>query len=274
MFRCLRKAKPGVTMDDISAATSMTLEDIYTTLQDAKMIVVHEAIPLSTPSKLKRGRGRPPKSSQRKNTPKAVVEEQPVLEGKGAKVPVPRKYDIVPDQAVITSALRKFEAKNYLKLRPERLKYTPFLTTRDPALPPQGPPALAAGDTTTASPNQEIISTPSEREATPEGQIAKGKDKATLDLVAALSASPVRSLRKRSIDVSPGRSSKRIRSGASSITPRRSLRGDTSTPGSNGTKPVTPRKRVILSEGEDAWGEEDAEGEEEEGEEDAEGEDE
>lgn len=240
---------------DISAATSMTLEDIYTTLRDCNMIVVHEPVAPVTPSHKRNRRGRPPKSRQ----PSAVEEDDL---GKGAKVVVPKHYDVVPDQTVIAAALRKFEAKHYLKLRPERLKYTPFLTTRDPGLPKHGLPAMATAEADTAeTESSEIISTPTDFPS--EADVTKGEDQATLDLVAALSASPVRSLRKRSADVSPTKLSKRARSVASA-TPRRSLRGDTRTPSRLKSEKLTPRKRIVLSEDEGTEGEVDAEGEEEE----------
>lgn len=199
---------------------------------------------------------------------------------------VPKRYEIVPDREAIESVLQKFESKGYLKLRPERLKYTPFLTTRDPALQRSLPAMTTAGDdiedsddeeSPTPSSSKEIISTPvnlSETEDSPD-KIAAGEDKATLQLVAALTVSPVRSLRKRSIlsNPSPEHPTKALRSsisGSPANGRRRSLRGDVQ--GSQSPRKaaaVPPPRRRLVVESDDEWGEEDADGEE-----DAQGEDE
>jgi hypothetical protein len=279
----------------------MTHEDIYVTLRDNDMIKVFETPPSSTPANRSkaRGRGRPPKNPRRERR----ESEEEAVEGKEPKVAIPERYEIVPNRDVIDVAIRKYEAKGYLKLRAERLQYTPFLTTRDPIAPP---PPLAAALVTggranghgfhsdmTSSSNKEILSTPVDPDvmdvdakgepSTPDSKdrVVTGEDQATLDLVAALSASPTRHLRKRSVPMitSPERSerseraSKRRRSVASPVSRRHSLRGgdDLATPTRSHRKrpSVTPRKVIVEDDDDEEWGDEDAEGEDE----DAEGED-
>lgn len=249
----------------------MTLADIYTTLRDNNMINVLEPV-AQTPISRQKRRGRPPKN------PRPVRAAEPQYEGKDNKVVVPKRYEIVPDHDEIESVLQKFESKSYLKLRPERLKYTPFLTTRDPALQRALPAMTTTGEdedsdddeSATPSSNKEIISTPadpSDPEDTPD-KIAAGEDKATLQLVAAL-ASPVRSLRKRSIasNPSPEHPTKALRSSISASPAngrRRSGRGDmrgSQSPLKAGAVPPPPRRRIVV-ESDEEWGE-DADGEEE-----------
>lgn len=258
----------------------MTPADIYVTLRNNHMINVLEAAPQTPLPRQKRGRGRPPK-----NPRPAPPPEAPQLDGKENNVVLPKRYEIVPNHEVIEAVLRKFESKGYLKLRPDRLKYTPFLTTRDPALQRSLPAMTTTADDvdddddggesdTLSSNKEEIISTPadpSEGEDTPD-KIAAGEDKATLQLVAAL-ASPARALRKRSINSnpSPEHPAKALRSSISASPAngrRRSRRGGTleqsQSPRKAGAVPAPrSRRRIIESDDDDEWGEEDAQGEEE-----------
>ncbi|BEJ17415.1 hypothetical protein CspHIS471_0608160 [Cutaneotrichosporon sp. HIS471] len=265
------------------------LKDIYTTLLDNNMINVLETVPQTPVSRHKPRRGRPPKKPRQRP-------EQCQFEGKDNKIVVPKRYQIVPNQVVIETVLQKFEAKGYLKLRPERLKYTPFLTARGPALRSLQTTTTADEDddsedeeSPTPSSNKEIISTPAEldqsdTEDTPD-KIAAGEDKATLQLVAALTVSPVRSLRKRSINSSnpsPEHSTHALRSTISASPAngrRRSQHGESSrgaSPLKAGAAPAPPpRKRLIIESDDDDESAQDAGGDEYvEGEEDADGEDE
>ncbi|GMK57631.1 hypothetical protein CspeluHIS016_0404650 [Cutaneotrichosporon spelunceum] len=288
LFQYLRTATGRIRMKDIAVATSMTLADIYTALRDNNMINVLETAPQTPVSRQKPRRGRPPKKPRHRP-------EQPQFEGKDNKITLPKRYQIVPNHEVIETVLQKFEAKGYLKLRPERLKYTPFLTTRGPALRSL-PTATAADededseDDESATPlsNKEIISTPvdyqSGTEDTPD-KIAAGEDKATLQLVAALTASPVRALRRRSINSSnpsPERQTYGLRSSIFTSPAngrRQSQRGDSSraeSPLKAGAAPAPPpRKRLVIeSDDDDEWAEDMGGNEYVEGEEDADGEDE
>lgn len=282
------------------------------TLRDQHMIQVLESAPPATPlaRPKSRGRGRPPR------TPRQPEPEEGTLAAKQAKIDVPKVYHIVPNREVIDAVLRKHHAKHYLKLKPERLKYTPFLTTREPAAPPPLA-ALVSGDRREAkdaerpravdsadlsSESKDALSTPADIDmadeselVTPEAKVAAGEDQATLDLVAALSASATRALRKRSSGIpSPERdrpkrlctdspvalSRRRSTRGGASEDPaivqtpsrnisRSGLRTPGRTPGSRKTMSVhsTPRRTraAATEEGDDAWGEEDAEGEVDDG---------
>lgn len=304
VFQYLRDAPPNVTLEDISVATSMTLEDIYFTLRDQDMIDVPEHMTPATPVPQKRKRGRPPRNAGRQAEPESK------------SIEIPKRYKIVPDHYVIEEVLRKHEAKGYLKLRPDRLKYTPFLTTLQPPPVPQIAQHVTRKDESDSD-DGTMAKTEVEDEAsepTPEDEaalIAAGQDKETLELVAALSGSPVRSLRKRSsTNPSPENPQRRLRGGSSTspvrrtrtVTPSASLKSSraTSRPtesrarsASRGTpnlkaasaspkkptpKRLSPKKEPpsddVDADDEDAEEFEDADdGDEEWGEEDAEGED-
>lgn len=138
------------------------------------------------------------------------------------------------------------QSRGYLTLKPDRLKYHPFLVTRDPVKPPgtiAKATLMAAGaggaglDLDNADADADPGTGMGKEDETPE-VIAHGQDKATLQLVAKLSESPARSLRKRpasssepaSVDRSTRPRSKRARHDSGpqqqvDTTPRRSTRG-------------------------------------------------
>lgn len=298
MFQYLYDAPPNVTLEDISAATSMTLEDIYVTLRDQDMIDVPEHMTPVTPLPQKRKRGRPPRNATRQAEPESK------------SIEIPKRYKIIPDHHLIEEVLRKHEAKGYLKLRPDRLKYTPFLTTLEPPPVPQ-----IAQHVTRKDESDSEEDTPAKTEAddgtlaetTPEDEaalVAAGQDKETLELVAALSGSPVRSLRKRSsTNPSPENPQKRLRASASPVRRRTVTPNEKPKSTSASYKPaesrarsasrtpkattVSPKKRPTpkkeppvddnyeepeepedefedADDGDEEWGEEDAEGEDDE----------
>lgn len=241
MFDDLRNAPDNVTMDggsfksisipadssDISGSTSMTLDDIYTVLKHESMINVHDSPPPSYSTPFSRGRGRG-RGRGRPSVNRRKTDSAPF--GSEEKSELPTRYDIVFDRDYIAAVLRQHESRGHLILRPERLKYHPFLVTRNPVKPPG---ALAKA--TLMSANRVADSTPSEVVETPNGEIRNevekvvaGEDPATLALVAALSSeSPERRLRKRESEEVNLEPVKRLRSGGSN-TPngmkRRSLR--------------------------------------------------
>lgn len=116
---------------DISIATSMTIEDIYVTLVQQSMINILDAAPSSKPLpgqsiKFPKGRrnGIARKHLQRTNT-------QDDDKVKGPFVP-PRSYKIQWDPVYVEDYMTKWEAKGYLKLKPDCLKWSPFLIARTP----------------------------------------------------------------------------------------------------------------------------------------------
>ncbi|KAK8854477.1 hypothetical protein IAR55_003215 [Kwoniella newhampshirensis] len=234
VFSYLRSAPADVTMDDISLATSITLEDIYSVLEDESMINVLDSPPRDTPSRGGRWRGRG-RGSRGGGTGRSSVHrrkaESADKDSSEAEVKLPSKYEIVVDRQYIEAVLQKHADKGHLKLRPERLKYHPFLVTRNPTMPSDTMARAtlqAAGIESTTPETSQELTTPAttdllggetmdiDQDKNDLEKIAAGEDHATLALLAELSASPQRSLRKRRSEEmdSPV---KRLRSGDSSL---------------------------------------------------------
>ncbi|WVR09292.1 hypothetical protein IAU60_006357 [Kwoniella sp. DSM 27419] len=213
---------------NISLATSMTLEDIYSVLVDESMIQVLDSPPRETPSRL-RGRGRA-RGRGRSSVHRRKASDTPEPE----ETKLPSRYEIVVDHEYVQAVIAKHDARGYLQLRPDRLKYHPFLVTRNPTAPPEEV-AQATLEAAGLAPEAEANGTSAELVADPD-DVIHGTDKATLDLVASLSVSPARNLRrKRSEETeSPARSirSRSINGGIPGPSPlsRRSLRGMTTLP--------------------------------------------
>ncbi|KAF8558205.1 hypothetical protein OG21DRAFT_1595586 [Imleria badia] len=138
LMRCLRSAPPKPSLEDISRATSMTIEDLFAVLVQQDMITVDTASPNSArPSpgqsiKFPRGRrnGIARRHLQRPNPQKQ-------MEGGGNKsntpFVAPTHYEISWDQDKVERWLEVWEKKGYLTLKPEKLKWTPFVLSRTKA---------------------------------------------------------------------------------------------------------------------------------------------
>jgi len=118
----------------------MTPEDVYVTLKDQDFIrELHVPPPLQhTPSftRKARGRGRPRLTASRRTPREKAQPESEDDEAGKEKITIPEQYIITWDRAYVEAVLTKHDSKGYLELAPERLKYHPFLVTRDPAKPP------------------------------------------------------------------------------------------------------------------------------------------
>lgn len=156
VFYYLRIAPDGVTMEDISRGTAMQLEDIFYVLREQDMIIVYDGnnansrLPATSKYRARDGnapstgalvptkaanageqsprkRGRPP--SHPRNAPAADFPSYKDRD-KNAADYLPRHYSIHIDRAYINAHLRNYEAKGYLKVRADKLKWTPFLVSR------------------------------------------------------------------------------------------------------------------------------------------------
>ncbi|SPO26503.1 related to histone acetyltransferase 3 (myst) [Ustilago trichophora] len=158
VFYFLRIAPDEVTMDDISRGTAMQLEDIFYVLREQDMIVVYDgnnansrtpatskyrareghaagtsasAAPLagtsSAAEQQPRKRGRPPLHPR---PPPATELPSYKDRDKNAAAYLPRDYRIHFDRDYVIAHLKNYEAKGYLKVRADKLKWTPFLVSR------------------------------------------------------------------------------------------------------------------------------------------------
>ncbi|KAG5653382.1 hypothetical protein H0H81_000769 [Sphagnurus paluster] len=132
LMRYLDTAPDCPRLEDISLATSMTIEDTFTTLSQQGMISAREPTPppikpLPGQSiKIHKGRknGISRRQSQRGHTQDKELEVP-----KGPFV-APKHYQIVWDRDKVTEYLSRWEAKGYLKLKPEKLQWSPYILTR------------------------------------------------------------------------------------------------------------------------------------------------
>jgi len=132
LMRYLDTAPEGIRLEDISKSTCMTIEDICATLTQQGMLTKRDLTPpvaLVRPSpgqSIKITRGRKNGIARRHLQRKQTTEE----EGTNAPFVIPVDYEIVWDKQVVRAYLDKWEAKGYLKLKPERLKWSPFIMVR------------------------------------------------------------------------------------------------------------------------------------------------
>ena len=112
----------------------MTMEDVYNTLVQLNMIFVGEASPppirpspgqtIKFPKGRKNGIAR--KHLQRMQT------QDKELDGVKAPFVIPKNYEIQFDRTKVEEYLSNWESKGYLKLKPEKLQWTPYIMTRNP----------------------------------------------------------------------------------------------------------------------------------------------
>ena len=137
---------------DISAATSMTVEDVCNTLMQQNMIYIREPTPpiirpspgqsIKFPKGRKNGVGRRQlqrlqsshtptyDGSSHSPTPKTNGHGEQHHDANKAPFVAPKHYEIRFEREKVEVYLRKWESKGYLRLKPEKLQWTPYLVTR------------------------------------------------------------------------------------------------------------------------------------------------
>ena len=115
----------------------MTMEDVYNTLTQLNMIFVGEASPPpirpSPGQTIKFPKGRK-NGIARKHLQRLQTQDK---EQDGVKAPfvIPKNYEIQFDRTKVEEYLNNWESKGYLKLKPEKLQWTPYIMTRNPKEP-------------------------------------------------------------------------------------------------------------------------------------------
>ncbi|PVF98040.1 hypothetical protein CPB86DRAFT_815054 [Serendipita vermifera] len=141
VYKVLQEADPksDLRMEDICRETRMTLEDVFNTLRTHGLISLQEPPQHSTPAKISspasvnRVAGVARNNLTRKNS---NISKQHLSTNKSSSVSI---YDltVVPDHYLIKwnrrdiqEYLQKVEAKGLAKLRPEKLRWSPYLVSR------------------------------------------------------------------------------------------------------------------------------------------------
>ncbi|KAF9525653.1 hypothetical protein CPB83DRAFT_837983 [Crepidotus variabilis] len=185
VMRFLQTAPNNVRLEaHICSATSMTHEDVFNTLIQQGMIFVGEASPPpmrpSPGQTIKFPKGRKNGLSRRQQLQKIHIAQTPEKDssdgydsnGKATFVP-PKRYEIRFDLEKVETYVRNWEAKGYLKLKPEKLQWTPYLTSRIPQ--EANLPLLPAMDTAGTSSIAESVKAASETQpTTPSVQLPPG----------------------------------------------------------------------------------------------------
>ncbi|CAO1630957.1 unnamed protein product [Parajaminaea phylloscopi] len=141
VFGFLKGAPDHVSIDDISAGTAMTPEDIYYVLKEQDMIIDYSGHHSRAPATLKyKSRdGFSSQSSKDAEAPKrkgrtrgggGAARAAAAQKGKESAGAVPTDYRIHFDREYVQAHLRNYEAKGYVKVRPDKLRWTPFVVSR------------------------------------------------------------------------------------------------------------------------------------------------
>lgn len=129
-------------VSDISAATSITPEDVYETLRDNRLItgpgtsVNGHSVATPKAQGRRRGPGRPPG----RPTEKQKQGQQGHGHEPATPVELPRKYSVRWNPEEIEGYVANWEKKGHLRLKPDRLKWVPYLLSRTPVAPQAQPP--------------------------------------------------------------------------------------------------------------------------------------
>ncbi|KAL4252534.1 MYST (SAS/MOZ) family protein [Abortiporus biennis] len=162
LMRYLQTAPDRPSLEDISVATSMTLEDTFTTLTQQNMITVYDDTPPPRPlpgQSIRFPKGRK-NGIARKHLQRTITQDDG--ESKTPFIP-PRKYEIHWDPDTVDQYLTRWEAKGYLKLKPENLKWSPFLIALTKKSDTLQPEVVTDGKGAEALATPTTISNPSER---------------------------------------------------------------------------------------------------------------
>lgn len=134
LMRFLHTAPDKPKLEDISHATSMTIEDIYNTLVDLNLISYQPASPPpirpSPGQTIKYPKGRKNGIARRypQRTPTGDNNNQETM--KRPFVP-PKYYEICWNRAQVDEFVQTWEMKGYIKLKPEKLQWSPYIVSRN-----------------------------------------------------------------------------------------------------------------------------------------------
>lgn len=126
VFKFLDTADDRPTLQDISKSTSMTLEDILATLQHHDMIHIDDNIEEFAVKRRQESNSKRSAMAGGGMARKALSRNS----DRSQSMVIPEHYEIIWDRQAVREHLERYASKGYLELKPEHLKYTPFLVTR------------------------------------------------------------------------------------------------------------------------------------------------
>lgn len=152
VMRYLDHAPDHPRLEDICAATSMTLKDVHSTLVQLNMINVRDA----TPPPIRPSPGQTikyPKGRKNGVARRHLQRTQTKDKAADGQFTPPTQYEISWDREKVSQYLRNWETKGYMTIRPEKLKWSPFLTTRTQVPFANGEAGNAGTPSTSYAPN-------------------------------------------------------------------------------------------------------------------------
>jgi hypothetical protein len=110
----------------------MTIEDICATLAQQGMLIKRDRTPPTPPVRPSPGQSIKSTRGRKNGVARRHLQRKQTNDDDSSKLPfvLPKDYDIVWDRTVVRAYLDKWDAKGYLKLKPERLKWSPFILFR------------------------------------------------------------------------------------------------------------------------------------------------
>lgn len=134
----------------------MTIEDIYNTLVQQDMISTREPTPPPVKpipgQSIKFPKGRKNGIARRTLQRTQTIEKDP--ETPKGPFSAPKHYEIRWDRDKVAKFLRTWEGKGYLRLRPEKLQWSPYLLTRNKVdMPVPAEPSISATPSGQAPPS-------------------------------------------------------------------------------------------------------------------------
>ncbi|KAJ3483926.1 hypothetical protein NLJ89_g12022 [Agrocybe chaxingu] len=136
VMRFLATAPDNVKLEEISSATSMTHEDVCNTLVQQNMLFIREPTPppikpspgqaIKYPKGRKNGIAR--RQLQRLQSQQHLQDKD--ADGKGRPFALPKHYEIHFDRAKVQEYVANWEKKGYMRLKPEKLQWTPYIVSR------------------------------------------------------------------------------------------------------------------------------------------------
>ncbi|KAF7312129.1 Histone acetyltransferase [Mycena indigotica] len=126
VMRFLSTAPDLPRLEDICLATSMTMEDVHSTLTLLEVITVRDV----TPPRPSPGQSiKFPKGRKNGVARRHLQRNQTTDKGNGETGPFvpPSQYEIHWDRDSVAAELRNWESKGYLQLKPDKLQWSPYV---------------------------------------------------------------------------------------------------------------------------------------------------
>ncbi|CAK5269309.1 unnamed protein product [Mycena citricolor] len=140
LMRYLVTAPAHPRIEDICYSTSMTIEDVYTTLVQQRMITVKEVAVIqvkpSPGQSIKYPKGRKNGVARRHLQRMQTADKTKAVDKDTTDFVPPTDYDIDWDPETVKTYLQNWQDKHYLQLNPQKLQWSPYISPNIPGNEP------------------------------------------------------------------------------------------------------------------------------------------